>query len=617
MSELPENIPIFILDSNESPAFFITHYTKWVVDFPSLPSFEWDFFIIDSPKGEDLILGYDFLYHFNPIIDWKNGYLTYDSIHKDSGGIKSSASNDLATAVNIVALVGEIKTPALPSVHIPSIMPSQSLLKSRDEIFKDIKDLDEEEQPEEIETVLKVVPPAYHQYLDVFSKVKAAKRPPHCACDHHIEFKGLLPPVGVIYSLSNQESEILQEYISENVEKGFIRQSSSSTGPSVLFVKKKDGDLCLCVDYCKLNAFTRKNRYPVPPMNKSLTVFNGSTIFSKIDLCGAYNLLRIQEGDQHLTAFRTKYGTYEYLVIPFGLTNAPASFQNIGSDIFVDFLDVFVVVYLGDSMFFSSSEEEHAKHLASVLQRLRDNSFFAKASKCIFHASSVEYLGYVVSSDGLKMDSPKVQQILHWPQPKNIKAVQSFIGFANFYCRLIRNYSKKITALTFLLKKDSPFIFNEEARKTDSYDYALGAVLSQVKYSGKHPIAFDICKLFPAELNYEIHNKELLGIVWALKRWRAFLLSLCNSFEVLTDHSSLQYFMYSKILTHCQARWPEFLSEFYFTITYCPGWLVTLPDALSRWDKVYQERGVDSISKNPQNFHQVIKQDAIQESRLF
>ncbi|MBW0551124.1 hypothetical protein O181_090839 [Austropuccinia psidii MF-1] len=172
---------------------------------------------------------------------------------------------------------------------------------------------DEEEEAEEIETVLKVVPPAYQQYLDVFCKVKAEKLPPQCAFDHHIKLEGLLTPVSVIYSLSNKESETLWAYISENVEKGFIRPSSSSTGAPVLFVKKKDGGLRLCVDYRKLNFVTRQNRYPVPPMNQLLTVFNGSTIFSKIDLCGAYNPPRIKEGDEHLTAFRTKYGSYEYL----------------------------------------------------------------------------------------------------------------------------------------------------------------------------------------------------------------------------------------------------------------------------------------------------------------
>ncbi|MBW0551126.1 hypothetical protein O181_090841 [Austropuccinia psidii MF-1] len=295
-------------------------------------------------------------------------------------------------------------------------------------------------------------------------------------------------------------------------------------------------------------------------------------------------------------------------------------------------------------MVFYSSEEEHVKHVAYVLQRLRDNNLFSKASKCVFHASCVEYLGYVVSSDGLKMDSSNVQQILNWPQPKNIKALQSLLGFANFYDHFIKNYPKRITALTTLFKKDSPFIFNEEAlsqfqilkegfttapiishfnpslptiAETNASDYALGSVLIQVNDSGKHPVAFDSCNLVPADLNYEIHDKELLGIIWAFKRWRAFLLYLSNSFEVLTDHSSLQYFMSSKVLTHCQSHWAEFLSEFDFTITYRPGRLATLPDALSRWDNVYPERGVDFISKNSQNVFQVIKQEGIQVSRFF
>ncbi|MBW0553481.1 hypothetical protein O181_093196 [Austropuccinia psidii MF-1] len=509
--------------------------------------------------------------------------MTYDPSHKDAGDIKSSTSNDFATAFNSGFLVGELKTPSLPpSVHVPFINPSKSLLPSRDEVFKDIRD------------------------------VKAEKLPPHCTWDHHIELEGLLPPAGVIYSLSKQKSETLRAYISENVEKGFIRASFSSTGAPVLFVKKKDGFLCLCIDYHKLNGFTRKNRYAVPPINQLLTVFSSSTIFSNIYLCGSYNLFRIKEGGDNLTAFRTKYGSYEYLGIPFGLTNAPASFQNLMNDIFAYFLDIFVVVYLDDMVVFSSSEEEHVKHVASLLQELRENNFFAKAS-------SVEYLGYVVSSDGLEIDSSKVQRILNWPQPKNYKALQSFLVFSTLYCHFIKNYSKKICALTSLLKKYSPFIFNEEALNklqilkkafttspilshfnlslptivdTDASDYSLGAVLSQVNDSGNHPIEFDSLQPFPAELNYEIHDKELLGIVWALKCWRAFLLSLSYAFEVLTDHSSLQYFMSSKVLTCCQACWVEFLSEFHFYITYPPGRLATLPDSLPLQDDLYPERGV-------------------------
>ncbi|MBW0577806.1 hypothetical protein O181_117521 [Austropuccinia psidii MF-1] len=294
-------------------------------------------------------------------------------------------------------------------------------------------------------------------------------------------------------------------------------------------------------------------------------------------------------------------------------------------------------------MVFSKSKE-HVTHVSTVLSRLRANNLFAKASKCLFHVSSVEYLGYVVSSEGLKMDQAKVQQILNWPPPRNLKALQSFLGFANFNHRFIKNYSKKISSLTSFLKKDSRFPLNEEALRqfhqlkeaftiapilshfypslptiveTDSSDYALGAVLSQISDSGKHPIACDSRKRLPAELNYAIHDKELLGIVWALKRWRAFLLSLSSSFEFLTNHSSLQYFLSSKILTRLQARWVEFLSEFHFSITCHPGHLATLPDALSCRDNIYPERGEDFITKNPINYQKKIKPAELQASKFF
>ncbi|MBW0533481.1 hypothetical protein O181_073196 [Austropuccinia psidii MF-1] len=307
-----------------------------------------------------------------------------------------------------------------------------------------------------------------------------------------------------------------------------MRPSSSSTGAPVLSVKKKDGGLHLCVHYRKLNAVTRKNKYPVPHMNQLLTFFHGSSIFSKIDLRGAYNLLIIKEGDEHLTCFRTQYGSYEYLVMPFGLTNAPASFQNLVNDIFYDLLDVYVVVYLDYIIGFFKSEEEHVTHLSTVLPRLRANNLFAKSSKCLFHFTSVEYLGYVFSSEGLKMNQAKVQQIINWPPPRNLKALQSCLGLANFYCHFIKNYSRKISSLTSFLKKDSHFPLNEEALRqfhklkeaftiapilshfdpslptiieTYASASALGAVLSQISDSGKHPIAFDSCKPVKYEFN--------------------------------------------------------------------------------------------------------------------
>ncbi|MBW0477576.1 hypothetical protein O181_017291 [Austropuccinia psidii MF-1] len=259
---------------------------------------------------------------------------------------------------------------------------------------------DEEEEPEEIETVMKVVSSVYPQDLDVFSKAKAERLPPHGACDHHIELQGSLLP---------------------------------------------------------------EKKYLVPPMNQLLTVCNCSSIFSNIDSGGAYNLLRIKAGDEHLKCFRTRYGISEHLIMPFVLTNAPPSFENLVNSLFYDLINTYVVVYLDDIMFFSKSVEEHVPHVSTVLSRVKANKLFAYASKCLFHVSSVENLGYIASSEGLNMDQEKVQKILNGPPPRNLKDLQSFLFFANFYQCFIKNYSKNISSLTILLKKASCFALNEEA----------------------------------------------------------------------------------------------------------------------------------------------------------
>ncbi|MBW0504835.1 hypothetical protein O181_044550 [Austropuccinia psidii MF-1] len=440
-----------------------------MVEIPSFPSFEWGFLVIDTRKGEDLILGFDFLTYFKPYIDWRQGHITFNADHKDYYAPFKSFSNSLLSAESYSDLVGDSRTQSFPSsFHIISLNFHQSFLASRYDVLKGIQHVgednsvsslhlffrnmelppssyhdslkelwDEEEEPEEIETMMKVVPSSYHHYMDIFSKVKAERLPPHCTCNHNIELEGSLPPVGVIYYLSNQDSDRLRAYISENVDKGFIWPSSSSKGAPVLFVKKKDSGFDLCVAYHKINEVTRKNKYPVPPMNQLMTLFNSSSIFSKIDPHGAYKLLRIKEGDENLTCFETKYGSYGYLVMPFGLTNAPAYFKNLFNDIFYDLLDVYLVVYLDDSMVFSKYEEENFTHVSTVPARLRANEILAKASRCLFHVSSVEYLDYAVSSEGLKMDQAKFPHILNWPPPRNLKALHLFLAFSNFYCCFI------------------------------------------------------------------------------------------------------------------------------------------------------------------------------------
>ncbi|MBW0504988.1 hypothetical protein O181_044703 [Austropuccinia psidii MF-1] len=245
MSELPEKIPLIILEATEYPSLFIPQNTKYMIELPSFPIFEWEFLVIDTPKGEDLILGSELLNHFYLSIDWRKGMITFNSDHKDYYNTSTSFSNDFSSSKSYAALVGDSRTPSFSSsVHITSLNSHQSLLSTREKVFKEIQDFgednsesslhlfvgnmdlppssyhdspkelwDEEEEPKEIKTMMKVVPLPYHQYLDVLSKVKEEKLPPHCACDHHIELEGSLPPVGVIYFLSNQESDTLRAYI--------------------------------------------------------------------------------------------------------------------------------------------------------------------------------------------------------------------------------------------------------------------------------------------------------------------------------------------------------------------------------------------------------------------
>lgn len=456
------------------------------------------------------------------------------------------------------------------------------------------------------------LPTKYLQYSDVFSKDKSTQLPPHRPYDCAIELEdGATPPFGPLYRLSQAENEALRVHVEENRALGFVRPSSSSAGAPVLFVKKKDGTLRLVVDYRGINRITRKNRYPLPLIDSLLDQMSGRVIFTKLDLRGAYNLVRVKSGDEWKTAFRTPYGLFEYTVMPFGLTNAPATFQAFMNDIFKDFLDIFVIVYLDDILIFSTNQTEHNKHVSLVLQRLQDHQLFCKLEKCAFDQPKVEFLGYIITAEGISMDPTKVTTILDWAPPKKLKEVQSFLGFTNFYRRFITNYSSTVIPLTNLTKKDTPFQWTKDCSQafealkkafsttpvvahvqpdqhftleTDASDFALGAVLSQRNptTNALHPVAFHSRKFSPAEINYDVHDKELLAIIDAFKVWRQYVISTNTPVTVYTDHRNLQFFMTSKTLNRRQARWASFLADFSFVIVYRPGTQQGKTDALSR-----------------------------------
>ncbi len=311
-------------------------------------------------------------------------------------------------------------------------------------------------------------------------------------------------------------------------------------------------------------------------MSSAFEKLQGASIFTKLDLRNAYHLVRIREGDEWKTAFNTPRGHFEYLVMPFGLSNSPAVFQALVNDVLRDMVDQFIYVYLDDILIFSSSLQEHVQHVRRVLQRLLENGLFVKVEKCAFHAQSVPFLGFIVSPD-------KVKAVVSWPTPDSRKALQRFLGFANFYRRFIRNFSQLAAPLTALTstKKASILRAPDPTRQfvveVDASEVGVGAVLSQRATSDDkmHPCAF-----FSHRLRHR--NRELLAVKLALEEWRHWLEGSGVPFLVWTDHKNLEYIQSAKRLDSRQARWALFFGRFDFSISYRPGSKNIKPDALSR-----------------------------------
>jgi hypothetical protein len=402
----------------------------------------------------------------------------------------------------------------------------------------------------------------------------------------------------------------LREYLETNLERGWIRESTSPAGAPIHFVQKMDGSVRLCVDYWGLNAITVKDCTPLPLIGEALDRLANAKIYTKLDVKDAYHNLWIVEGDEWKRAFRTKYGLYEYLVMLFGLTNAPASFQRWMNEILSEYLDVFCIGYLDDILIYLDNLEQHCQHVKMILRMVEEVGLTLKASKCKFHTNKTEYLGYIISPTGIKMDPEKVRAVAEWREPTNVKGVQSFLGFTNFYRRFIRDVSKITALLTRLTRTDTPWGWDDDAQaaleelkkamvsepilqhfnptraitiEMDASDYAIGAVCSQPDDATiLHPLGYFSRKLKSAELNYNIHDKELLAIVDALDKWSTYCKSTRHTIMILSDHKNLEYWQTKRDLYLRQAHWGEQLANNNFTITYRPGKLAGKPDILSR-----------------------------------
>ena len=445
------------------------------------------------------------------------------------------------------------------------------------------------------------------EFDDVFQDLPATL-PPKRTVDHFIELQpNSKPPYRASYRMSTTELAVLKNELDDLLQRGFIRPSTSEYGAPVLFVKKKSGELRMCIDYRQLNNQTIKNSTQMPREDEMTARLVGATRFGKIDLQRAYQHVLIHPPDIKKTAFNTRYGHFEYMVMPFGLCNAPATFQTLMQSVLADFLDDFVVVYLDDILIYSRNDVEHRQHIRKVLQRLREHKLYANRKKCEFGRRSVHFLGHVISNDGIAMDKAKVDAINQWPTPKSVDDVRSFVGLAGYYRKYVHRFGQIAAPLFDLLKKDERFAWTAAAQKAfdelksalmsgpvliipddtlpytvrvDASGYAVGATLSQDHGRGQQPVAFMSHKMNAAQLNYPVHEQELLAMMYALAEWRHHLHG--RRFIAVTDHHSLTFLKTQPNLSKRQIRWTHELADYDFDIVYAPGKQNTAADALSR-----------------------------------
>src|SRR5258708_10550350 len=446
----------------------------------------------------------------------------------------------------------------------------------------------------------------YHEFCDIFSGEKAGTLAPHRPYDLQINVKeGMKPIHRPIYSLSPPELMALWEFLEEHPRNGFIHPSKSPWGSPILFVKKKDSSLCLCMDFHALNRVTEKDCYPLPLILDLLMSPAPTRIYFKIDLKHSYHLVHIAEGDKPKTAFCTHYGSYEWRVMPFGLSNMPVAFQRFINEVLGDLMDACMVGYLDNILIYSDSLEDHQDHICEVLHCLCTVGLYANLKKCKFHTDTVEYLGFILSPKGLQMDPTKVSMIQDWPKPWKVQDVQAFLSFTNFYRRFIHDYSETTLPLNHLCKKSTTWHFGMEEAKAfqnlkkafgsapvlahwaldlpmmvemDASDCAIVGILSVTTEDGEiRLVAFYSHTLQRAEQNTDMQDKELLAIYEAFKSWRHYLEGSAKTIDTVTDHKNLEYFTTTKKLTRWQARWSEFLSQFNLSIHFRPGSLGAKP----------------------------------------
>jgi len=551
-------------------------------------------------KGYDVILGLDWLIHTGAVMDFLRGVLhvpLHGAVHKLKCDSKIyELEHTLSdSSLELFTLMDDVEPETLCAIIRDA--PGDSDLPTSD--IKQLQDL-----------IIK--------NADIFRSELPHSLPIRESVEHAIETGDSKPTNAQYYRLNVEQLEEQKKQVTQLLDKGLIRESSSPWGSPVLFVPKPRGKWRMCVDYRALNKATIKNNYPLPRIEDCLESFRGARIFSKLDLTSGFWQILVRSQDVPKTAFNTRHGKYEFLVMPFGLCNAPATFQTFMNDILRPFLDQFVQVYLDDIVIYSEDEKQHAQHLQTIFDTLKKHGLYAAPSKCQIGVPEIDFCGHHVSHNSIQPMTSKVDVIKTWPMPKTVHQVRQFLGVVGFYRRYVKGFARIATPLQDLLKvqdkaekdnKHRTIVWNAQCSlafnhlkdalakqpvlaipdpkrpfliETDASEWAIGGVLYQFDNEGNcHPIAFDGRKLQGAELNYPVHEKELLAIKVSLKKWD-YLVNNGMTTTVLTDHQSLQYMNTMTEHSKRLARWVDEFQAYNLDIKYRPGKDAIVPDAISR-----------------------------------